>query len=64
VLKGGADGKVVDPGNSAKSLLVINVAHLGHEDGFMPPPNNKMKIQPLTAEQIGVIRAWIDQGAK
>ncbi|HZL42649.1 MAG TPA: c-type cytochrome domain-containing protein [Verrucomicrobiae bacterium] len=64
VLKGGADGKVVDPGNSAKSLLVINVAHLGHEDDFMPPPNNKMKIQPLTAEQIGVIRAWIDQGAK
>jgi hypothetical protein len=63
-LKGSEDGKVVLPGNSAKSKLVINVAHLGAEDVYMPPPNNKMKIPPLTPEQIGLIRAWIDQGAK
>jgi len=30
----------------------------------MPPPKNKAHIQPLTAEQVGLIRAWIDQGAK
>jgi hypothetical protein len=30
----------------------------------MPPPANKLKIPSLTSEQIGLIRAWIDQGAK
>jgi len=63
-LKGGEDGKVVEVGDSAKSMLVHNVAHVGDEDMFMPPPDNKDKIQPLTKEQIGLIRAWIDQGAK
>jgi mono/diheme cytochrome c family protein len=63
-LKGGEDGKVVEAGDSAKSMLVHNVAHLGDEDLFMPPPDNKDKIPPLTKEQIGLIRAWIDQGAK
>ncbi len=63
-LKGGEDGKVVEVGDSAKSMLVHNVAHVGDEDMFMPPPDNKDKIPPLTKEQIGLIRAWIDQGAK
>ena len=64
VLKGGEDGKVVKPGDSAKSVLVLNVAHLGDEDDWMPPPKNKAGIKELTKEQIGMIRAWIDQGAK
>jgi hypothetical protein len=63
-LKGGEDGKVIEAGDSAKSMLVQNVAHVGDEDMFMPPPDNKDKIQPLTKEQVGLIRAWIDQGAK
>ena len=63
-LKGGEDGKVILPGDSAGSLLVHNVAHVGDEDQYMPPPDNKDKIPPLTPEQIGTIRAWIDQGAK
>jgi mono/diheme cytochrome c family protein len=63
-LKGGEDGKVVLPGNSAGSMLVHCVAHAGKPDGFMPPPRNKANIPPLTKEQIGLIRAWIDQGAK
>jgi len=32
-----------------------------------PPPNNpppRMMAKPLTAEQVGLVRAWIDQGAK
>src|SRR5215470_9874022 len=62
-LKGGEDGKVIEVGDSAKSMLVHNVAHVGDEDMFMPPPDNKDKIQPLTKEQVGLIRAWIDQGA-
>jgi len=63
-LKGGEDGKVILPGNSAGSMLVHNVAHAGNPDDYMPPPKNKAKIPPLTGEQIGLIRAWIDQGAK
>jgi hypothetical protein len=63
-LKGGADGKVLEPGNSAKSMLVINVARAGDKEDWMPPPNNKANIPPLTKEQIGLIRAWIDQGAR
>jgi mono/diheme cytochrome c family protein len=64
VLKGGVDGKVVEPGNSAKSILIHNIAHLGNEDEWMPPPNNKEKIKDLTTDQIALVRAWIDQGAK
>ena len=63
-LKGGEDGKVIEPGKSTESMLVHNVAHIGDEDLYMPPPDNKDKIPPLTKEQIGLIRAWIDQGAK
>jgi len=64
VLKGSADNKVIEAGNSAKSMLVHNVAQLGEEDYWMPPPDNKANIPALTKEQVGLIRAWIDQGAK
>ncbi|HLX72945.1 MAG TPA: c-type cytochrome domain-containing protein [Verrucomicrobiae bacterium] len=64
VLNGGHDGKVIEVGNSAKSVLVQNVAHVGDEDDFMPPPKNKLGLKQLTPEQVGLIRAWIDQGAK
>ncbi|HXP59647.1 MAG TPA: c-type cytochrome domain-containing protein [Dongiaceae bacterium] len=103
-LKGGEDGKVVVPGNSKKSLLVIAAAQIDDETamppkrgpgrgrrggfggppgggggpggpggpagpgggprgpggpgGFGPPP------KPLTAEQVGLLRAWVDQGAQ
>lgn len=64
VLNGGEDGKVVKPGNSAQSLLVRNVAHMGDPDDYMPPPKNHLGIEPLSRTQVGLIRAWIDQGAK
>lgn len=64
VLKGGEDGPAVVPGASAKSDLVIDISHAGDEDDYMPPPKNRGHIGPLTAEQIGLVRAWIDQGAK
>jgi mono/diheme cytochrome c family protein len=60
-LKGGEDGKVIQPGDSAKSLLIHNVARLGDQDLWMPPPE---KGSQLRADQIGLLRAWIDQGAK
>ena len=62
VLKGSKDGKVVIPGSSAHSDLVLSVAHIGNDpDTFMPKGKGAKK---LTDEQIGLIRAWIDQGAK
>jgi hypothetical protein len=126
VLKGGEDGKVVIPGNSAKSLLVIGASRLDEE--FEMPPRRRVRVlgeplppvasgpagadgqtqadratppapvgvnlppvsrgpngstpasgngnggsggagggapsKPLTAEQVGLVRAWIEQGAK
>lgn len=63
IKKGSEDGKVIEAGKSDKSMLVINVAHLGDDEDYMPPPKNKLGIKQLTPEQVGLIRAWIDQGA-
>ena len=116
-LKGGEDGKVIIPGKSAQSPLVVAVARLDEEKAMPPkpkggpgrggpgggpggpgrpggaggqgnarpggPPPNAADAaksgapkgpgggggmgpmpKPLTAEQVGLIRAWIDQGAK
>src|SRR5215216_4268088 len=40
-LKGGVDGKVIQPGNSAKSSLVHGISFVTEEDYWMPPPANK-----------------------
>lgn len=90
ILKGSKEGKVVVPGDSKKSILVIAAAQIDEETamppkrgpghggpggghppggpqggggpggpgGFGPPP------KPLTAEQVGLMRAWVDQGSK
>ena len=58
MLKGGNAGPVVAPGKSSASLLV----HALHgTEGATPMPYKKPS---LAAEQIRVIAAWIDQGAK
>jgi mono/diheme cytochrome c family protein len=65
VLKGTKHGRVVTSGDSAKSFIIQAVAHLTKDhDSWMPPLKNKAGIKALTPEQIGLIRAWIDQGAK
>ena len=64
-LKGSKDGPILKAGDSANSFVVKAVAHLtADHDSWMPPLNNKAGIKPLTPDQIGLIRAWIDQGAK
>ena len=64
-LKGSKDGKIITAGDSANSFIVKSVAHVtADHDSWMPPAHNKANIGPLTPEQIGLIRAWIDQGAK
>ena len=59
-LKGGENNKTdIIPGNSTNSVLIHYVCRLV-EDMEMPPPG---KGDPLTPEQIGLLRRWIDQGA-
>jgi mono/diheme cytochrome c family protein len=59
-LKGTGKQKVILPGKSEKSALVHAIARLV-EDDAMPPEG---KGDPLTKDQVGLVRAWIDQGAK
>jgi uncharacterized membrane protein len=64
-LKGSKDGPILTPGDSANSFVVKSVSHLTVDhDAWMPPLHNRANIAPLTPDQIGLIRAWIDQGAK
>jgi hypothetical protein len=105
VLKGSKDGKVLTPGQSEKSLLVIAVSQLDPHSAMPPKPRQGRPSQPgpggpgsppaagnngpaspdapggappapggpgrpkgpppkpLTSEQVGLVRAWIDQGA-
>jgi hypothetical protein len=57
-LKGGEHGQDILPGKSAQSPLIHYVAGLV-DDMQMPP-----KGEGLTIEQIGLLRAWIDQGVE
>jgi hypothetical protein len=62
VIKKTKDGSMVIPGNSEKSVMIHMVAGLV-EEGLMPPPSDKPgESRPLTKEEIGILRAWIDQG--
>jgi len=110
VLKGSKDGKIVVPGDGAKSQIVIATSQLDPEKAMPPKPRarrggpggpggpsgerreggpegrgvneapaggpgqrpggpggpggNQPPPKPLTAEEVGLVRAWIDQGAK
>lgn len=56
-------GPTVVTGKSEQSSLIHMVAGLVDEM-LMPPPSDKPgQSEPLTKEQIGILRAWIDQGA-
>jgi hypothetical protein len=60
-LEGGDAGAEIVPGKSSESRLVRVIAGIDEEYGRMPPDE---KGSPLSAEEIGLVRAWIDQGAK
>ena len=52
----GANGARVIPGNAANSRVYLRITG---QAGLQMPPTG-----PLTAEQIALVRAWIDQGAE
>jgi Planctomycete cytochrome C len=93
VLKGSNERKVVIPGDSAHSLLVIAAARIDDKTAMPPKPRQRPSgppgtapqsapgnsanpfsgepqqmgmplSKPLTPEEVGLVRAWIDQGAK
>jgi len=55
-LAGGNSGPVIQPGNSEASRLIQLVA------GMEPGPRMPMAGEPLSNEQVGLLRAWIEQG--
>jgi WD40 repeat protein len=58
LMKGGKRGAPIVPGKSADSLLVKLVGRT--EKKFMPPKGE----EPLTPEELALVKLWIDQGAK
>lgn len=55
-LRGGDYGPVIIPGDSAASKLIRRLVN--GDGGLQMPPTG-----PLSNEEIGILRAWIDQGA-
>ena len=56
-LRGGDYGVVIVPGNSAESKIILRLT--GPTAGLQMPPTGA-----LPDEEIGILRAWIDQGAE
>src|SRR5438105_9857662 len=54
-LRGGDYGPVIVPGKSAESKLILRL--VGGDGGLQMPPTGA-----LSSEEIGILRAWIDQG--
>jgi hypothetical protein len=64
ILKGGASGDAaIVPGHSEKSPLID---HLSGEvpESEMPPRAVRERFPELTTDEVGLLRAWIDQGAE
>ena len=59
-LEGGDSGAEIVAGKSAESRLVRMIAGIDEEFGRMPPEEKGVALTPA---EIGLIRAWIDQGA-
>ena len=59
VLKGNLDGEIIDRGEHEESTLYV-VITLDPDDSELMPP----KGDPLTEEEIELIKNWIDEGAK
>jgi hypothetical protein len=64
MIKGGdSEEAAIIPGKSEKSPLILYAADLV-VDMEMPPTDKREKYPAWTKEQIALVRAWIDQGAK
>ncbi len=57
--KGGLSGAAITPGKADDSLLFQRVIGTDELEDLMPP-----KGKPLTPQQLGLLKTWINQGAK
>src|SRR5262245_42154144 len=57
-VKGGDNGHTAEPGKSAESYVIELVS------GFDPDNVMPVKGSKLTAQQVSLLRGWIDQGMK
>ncbi len=68
VMKGTNFGPVIIPGSSISSTLYLTVAQKTSPEIQMPPHHTQSLAEgrgtPLSDEEIGIIEAWIDQGAQ
>ena len=62
ILKGGESGPAVVPGKSSDSLILQVASHQTKPN--MPPRENKVAAVNFTPDELGLIKLWIDQGAK
>ncbi|MEY3458304.1 MAG: hypothetical protein RL215_1461, partial [Planctomycetota bacterium] len=62
ILKGGDSGPAAVPGKGLESLLLKLAAH--QTEPVMPPEGNDVAAANLTPAQLGLIKLWIDQGAR
>jgi hypothetical protein len=63
LLKGGRKGKDIVAGHSDQSLVVLYAGETIATE-MMPPVAQRAKNPALTKDQLALVRAWIDQGAK
>ena len=63
LLRGGASGSAaIVPGRSDRSPLIDSVSGVV-PDAEMPPRAHRGKFPGLSADEVAILRAWIDQGA-
>ena len=63
ILKGGKKGKDIVAGHSDQSLVVLYAGETIPKEE-MPPVARRAQNPALTKDQLALVRAWIDQGAK
>ena len=61
ILKGGDSGPGVVAKDVAASLLMMRAS--GAEEPLMPPDDNSVGANPLTPDELGLLKLWIQQGA-
>jgi WD40 repeat protein len=61
MLKGGKHGPAIVSGKAEESLLFKMAAHRVEP---VMPPEKKKDLPPLTPEELGLLKLWIDAGAK
>jgi len=61
MIRGGDTGTSLEPGNADASFVYTTAAHI--EEPTMPPKNDS-KARKLTADELALLKRWIDEGAK